>query len=157
MSGEGSAYRFLISLVSMAVISGVTSAFTPLDRVSVLIPFLFVVLFYLSRLPHFRVHQTAVSPSGKQPECSRCIRVTELSFPVFHVVRKTYHFEVNIYGHSAAKSCGKFAARLATSPPLLIKYFAYLSSSSESSSGEVAGVKFTAKPTASKKKLQRTC
>ena len=54
---------------------------------SFLIPFLFYVSFYLSRLPLVRVRQTAVSPSGKQSECSRCDWVTELSLPVSHVMR----------------------------------------------------------------------
>ena len=78
--------------------------------VSVLIPFLFDVLFYLSRLPLVLVRQTAVSPSGKQPECSRCVGVTELSLPVSYVIRNIDDFEANNYGHSTAKSCSKFAA-----------------------------------------------
>jgi len=83
-------------------------------------------------LSHFRVRQTTVSPSGKQPECSRCVWVTELSLPVCNVTQKTYYFEVGIYGHSVAKSFGKFAATVATSQPLLIKSFVYLAPSSES-------------------------
>ena len=75
---------------------------------SVPVSFLFDILFYLSRLPLVRVSQTAVSPSGKQSECSRCVRVTELSVPVSHVVRNIDDFEAHNYGHSTAKSCGEF-------------------------------------------------